>query len=490
VSGSEPLRGIAVFLRTDMETLSYDYTLEDLAWVPKFMHEVKDFFFARPEDSLLILRPNKTMHLNESAMTMLRMLLDGNKPEQVVDHFVKTFDADRQVVLNDLAAFVEDLRRMTTGDQNILAYKTAKIIPFGSAEIRYPVLSEIALTYRCNNRCKFCYAYSPYRESGEMSTEDVKRVIDIIVNDAHVPSLSFTGGEPTLREDLFELISYGRKSDLRMNLITNGRKCAEPSFVEQLVAAGLNSAQVSIEGPNARVHDQIAGADGAFEQTVQGIKNLRKSGIYTHCNTTICKLNVDSLEDLVDFHANELGLTYFSMNMVIYTGTAAKLCDELMISYSEIGDIVRRVKHRANKRGLQFVWYAPTPVCLFNPIAHGLGAKSCACCDGLLSVDPEGGLLPCSSFSEPVGSLLQEGFDRVWQSRAARFWRAKDFAPEGCKACSHFAYCTAACPLYFDVFGYEEIKQFWPEKGRVGQAIDGARLGLRRKTRGSQHGIT
>lgn len=473
-----------------MEAQTYTYALEDLSWVPKFMDEVKDFFFARPEDNLLILRPNKTMHLNESAMTMLRMLLDGKNPEHVVNHFVTHFGADRQVVLNDLAAFVEDLRRMTIGDQNILAYKTAKIIPFGSAEIRYPVLGEIALTYRCNNKCKFCYAYSPYRESKEMSTDEVERIMDIIVKDAHVPSLSFTGGEPTLRDDLFELISYGRKRGLRMNLITNGRKCAESSFVNRLVEAGLNSAQVSIEGPNARVHDSIAASEGAFDETVRGIKNLKKSGIYTHCNSTICKMNVDSLMELVDFHADELGLTYFSMNMVIYTGTAAKLRDELMISYSEIGDIVRRVKHRANKKGLQFVWYAPTPVCLFNPIAHGLGAKSCACCDGLLSVDPEGGLLPCSSFSEPVGNLLSDGFEKVWYSRAARFWRAKDFAPEGCKACGHFSYCTAACPLYWDVFGYEEIKPFWPEKTKIGQAIDDARLGLRRKTRGSQHGIT
>jgi len=489
-AGSEPLRGFALFREADMEAPSYSYTLDDLSWVPKFMNEVKDFFFARSEDNLLILRPNKTMHLNESAMIMLKMLLDGKEPAHVVEHFVKHFNAEQQTVLNDLAAFVEDLRRMTVGDQNILAYKTARIIPFGSAEIRYPVLSEIALTYRCNNKCKFCYAYSPYRESKEMSTEEVKHAMDIIVDDAHVPSLSFTGGEPTLRDDVFDLISYGRKKGLRMNLITNGRRCAETSFVEQLVAAGLNSAQVSIEGPNARIHDSIAGVEGAFEQTVKGIKNLKKSGIYTHCNSTICRLNVDSLTDLVDFHADELGLTYFSMNMVIYTGTAAKLRNELMISYSQIGDIVRLVKHRANKKGLQFVWYAPTPVCLFNPIAHGLGAKSCACCDGLLSVDPEGGVLPCSSFSEPVGNILREGFDNVWQSRAARFWRAKDFAPEGCRACSHFAYCTAACPLYWDVFGYEEIRPFWPEKTKVGRAIDDARLSLRRKTRGSQHGIT
>lgn len=467
----------------------YDYTEEDLSWVPSFIEDVKDYFFPRPEDNLLILRPNKVMHLNETAMRMLKLLFEGMDVKSIVQTF-ESAGAERQVVLNDLAAFVDDLRNMVSGNQNIYTYKTAKIVPFGTGEIKYPVLSEIALTYRCNNACRFCYAFSPYRESGEMTTEEVKRVIDMIVDDAKVPSLSFTGGEPTLREDLFELIAYGREKGLRMNLITNGRRCSSKDFVQKLVDAGLNSAQVSIEGPDSETHDYIVGVPGAFEQTVQGIKNLRETDIYTHCNTTICKPNLDKLENLVDFHADELGLSYFSMNMVIYTGSAAKLREELQIKYSEIQEIVRRVKKRANKKGIQFVWYAPTPVCLFNPIAHGLGAKSCACCDGLLSVDAEGGLLPCSSFSEPVGNLLKEGFEKVWYNRASQFWRSKDFAPEGCKKCDKFEYCYGACPLYWDVHGFDEIKEFWPQSSRVKEKIDEIRLNLRRRVRGDQHGIT
>ncbi|MHA1772073.1 MAG: PqqD family peptide modification chaperone [Candidatus Thorarchaeota archaeon] len=466
----------------------YNYTLEDLQWIPTFMSEVKDYFFARPEDNLLILRPNKVMHLNRTGMLMLKMLLEGATPAEIVDVFTKQ-GADRQQVLNDMAAFVDDLRNMVAGNQNIYTYKTARIVPFGTGEIKFPVLSEIALTYRCNNRCRFCYAYSPYRKSGEMTTEEVKRVIDIIADDAHVPSLSFTGGEPTLRKDLFELIRYGREKDLRMNLITNGRRCADPKFVQKLVDAGLNSAQVSIEGPDAETHDYIVGVPGAFEQTVQGIKNLRKTDIYTHCNTTICRPNMDKLEQLVDFHKDVLGLSYFSMNMVIYTGSAVKFREELQVKYSEIGAIVERVLRRSKKKGIQFVWYAPTPICLFNPIAHGFGAKTCAACDGLISVDAEGGLLPCSSFSEPVGDLLHDGFEKVWYSRAAKFWRNKDYAPEGCKKCDKFDYCWGGCPLYWDVQGYDEIKPFWGESSKMTSKLDNIRLTLRRRIKGDQHGL-
>ena len=111
----------------------YDYTLEELHWVPAFIDEVRDFFFARPQDNLLILRPNKTMSLNETAMRMLKMLLDNIPIEDVVKFFIET-GGERQTVINDLAAFVDDLRSMTIGNQNIYSYKTAKIVPFGEGE--------------------------------------------------------------------------------------------------------------------------------------------------------------------------------------------------------------------------------------------------------------------------------------------------------------------------------------------------------------------
>ncbi|MGM0687777.1 MAG: PqqD family peptide modification chaperone, partial [Promethearchaeati archaeon] len=161
-----------------MTSRGYDYTLEDLQWVPKFMNEVKEYFYVREEDNLLILRPNKVMNLNDTGVKMLKMLLQGKEPQFVIEFFINHADAERQQVLNDLADFVTDLREMVSGNQNIYTYSTAKIVPFGHGKTKYPVLSEIAVTYRCNNKCKFCYAYSPYRKSGEMTTEEIRRVID------------------------------------------------------------------------------------------------------------------------------------------------------------------------------------------------------------------------------------------------------------------------------------------------------------------------
>jgi len=97
----------------------------------------------------------------------------------------------------------------------------------------------------------------------------------------------------------------------------------------------------------------------------------------------------------------------------------------------------------------------PTPMCLFNPLAHGLGNKSCAACDGLLSLSPTGGVLPCSSFDAEVGNLVSQGFAEVWGCEQARFYRDKRYAPEACRECPEFTAC--ACPLYWEAVGFEEL---------------------------------
>jgi len=104
----------------------------------------------------------------------------------------------------------------------------------------------------------------------------------------------------------------------------------------------------------------------------------------------------------------EIGSDRFSANLIIPAGRGDDA--ELTIRYRDIGKIVEDIRKKALEAGVKFMWYSPTPLCLFNPIPVGLGNKGCSACEGLLSVDPEGNVLPCSSWAEPVGNLLDEGF--------------------------------------------------------------------------------
>jgi radical SAM protein with 4Fe4S-binding SPASM domain len=168
-----------------------------------------------------------------------------------------------------------------------------------------------------------------------------------------------------------------------------------------------------------------------------------------HTNTTINSQNRNCLLDLVDFLAG-MEQPYLSMNMVIRTGDAV---GSMEIGYEEIGELVVALRDRAQEHGMRFVWYSPVPFCLFNPVAHGLGSQSCSAADGLLSVAPDGSVLPCSSFEQGVGNLLHEPFDVIWNRRSAKYWRHKEFLPPGCRDCDLAYLCCGACPLYWDEQG-------------------------------------
>ena len=103
------------------------------------------------------------------------------------------------------------------------------------------------------------------------------------------------------------------------------------------------------------------------------------------------------------------------------------------------------------------MWYSPTPMCMFNPVVHGLGNKGCSACDGLISVAANGDVLPCASYDRSVGNLLEQGVDDVWAGGLAASFRDKELAHPQCRACDSFAVCNGACPLYWRHMGFDEL---------------------------------
>ncbi len=417
----------------------------------EFVSSTRGYVFIRPEDRLLILRPNKIHHLNQTGTEMLSTLYNQEPPDPaaVVASTAKMYGVPEDLVAHDLQTLLHSLALVLQDKEGTAP--AVRRTPFGSHSRELPVLSEIALTYRCQNRCTFCYASAPERGRlvSEMTTVQVTQIIDTIVDHARVPTVSFTGGEPTLRPDLPELVAYAKSRRLRTNLITNGLRCGDEGYVDRLAEVGLDSAQVSLEAADSATHDAIVGREGAWRRTVRGLTQLKTANIHVHTNTTINRLNRDGLLDLVDF-LGSLEQQYLSMNMVIRTGDAV---GSMEVGYREIGELILPVKERAEELGMRLVWYSPVPLCLFNPVAHGLGSQSCSAADGLLSIAPDGSVLPCSSFEQGVGNLLREPFERIWNRRATRYWRGKEFLPPCCRECALSALCCGACPLYWDERG-------------------------------------
>jgi len=423
--------------------------------IDSFVAGTRGAVFVRQADNLLMIRPDKTLAINDSAARILGALYcrEHSPAARVLEELAPRMGVERDRLLRDTLELVEAVGAMLNED-----FAPRPKLRFGTFKpkmVRYPTLAEIALTYGCQNRCAFCYAASPHREGQRrpMTTDQVRRVMDRMFHEAHVPSLSFTGGEATLRPDLPDLVRYGRQIGFRVNLITNGLRAADEGYAASLVEAGLASAQISLEAGQAGLHDRIVGRDGAFARTVTGVRNFRRLGIHVHTNTTLCRANLDEADGLIRFVARELELRTLSMNMVIRTGVARGDGVGMEVSYAEIGRRLPQLLETARAEGVKLVWYSPIPYCIFNPVLHGLGAKSCACVHGILSVDPCGQVLPCSSFDEGLGSLLEQPFARIYHSRAARYWRERRFLPPACRSCPDTDVCGGACPLYWDAAG-------------------------------------
>lgn len=450
-----------------------------------FIKATKDVVCLREADLLLIIRPNKVQHVNETAFAILDCLYrKGMSQEETAASVASRYGVSPRIVNMDIGALLESIRAIMNEEYS--KAPLLSLIEFDPHSIKLPVLSEIAVTYRCQNSCDFCYASSPYRgrDMAEMNTEQVKKVIDKIWYEAQVPTISFTGGEPTLRHDLPEMIRYADSLGMRTNLITNGIRCADRSYVRVLAEAGLKSAQVSLESHLPQIHDDITGNPGSWEKTVRGIENLKAAGIHTHTNTTICRKNRYRLIDLARFVKERFDAPYLSMNMIIATGIARDN-ENINIGYSSIGGIVDPVIAYCEGEGIRFVWYSPTPYCIFNPIDRGLGSKSCACIGGLLSVNPEGEILPCSSFERGIGSLLNQPFERIWNSDQALYWRERRYVPPVCKGCTYETMCGGACPLYWENAGsFREIEHVQKREPRIKNLLWNIEKRLRVRTKG------
>lgn len=455
-----------------------------LARLDSVWRDISPWLLLREEDAVLILPPNRVYKLGGSGSDILGFLSKGGRLGDIPG-----LDEAR---LGELELFFSELEAASAGKAVELSS-----VPYDFSFTRLPVLGELALTYRCNEACLFCYAgcgadagssaalgsglgdglcrsgpASPDRD--ELSTQEAKRVIDIFKREAKIPFFSFTGGEPLLREDLEELASYARDLGLRTNLITNG-SLASPERAKSLKAAGIDTVQVSLESPEAAVHDYLCGRPGAWRKTVAGIANLSGAGISVQTNTTITTRNRDGLGRLPAFLSG-LGVRRFSMNLFIPTGRGVSNFD-LLVPYAEVGAVVDGVKAAARAAGITFFWYSPTPYCLYNPLANGLGNKSCAALDGLLHINPYGEILPCSSWPEALGSVLSGDFRELWFSERAGTFKRKEFASPACKACPSFVACQGACPLYWRSVGCQELEALGMAKTKAPQAALAAASG-------------
>ncbi len=396
-------------------------------------------------NGLLLINANTVLYLNETATAHAYLFMQGLPTEEVVRKLRETYRISREEARQDHERILYTLSTLAQTEEVCpLSYLDVQQVEPFSQELTAPIRSDLAITFKCQNKCMHCYTGGS-KETDELSTEQWKEIIDRLF-DLGVFIFTFTGGEPTLREDLAELLEHTQKTGAVSGLITNGRRLSDKEYVRRLVKTGLDFAQVTIESHNPKIHDLITGVKGSWEETVEAIRILVPTPIYLTTNTTLNRYNADSFLETIDF-LKTLGVERFACNSLIYSGRGPEVSDEFALSIKQLKDLLPRIKTKAEELQMKFSWYTPTQYCELDPVSMELGIKSCTAARVNICIGPDGEVYPCQSYFESLGNMLTDPWDKIWNSQLALSIRDKEYVPEECKDCPELYVCGGGCPL-------------------------------------------
>jgi radical SAM protein with 4Fe4S-binding SPASM domain len=394
---------------------------------------------------LLVIDATRMLHLNQTATEYARLVLERVDEVQAIRTIRRRYRVDAATARRDLQHVqgqIAHLLHPTPGTCPVAGLDVERVDPF-SLSLTAPYRMDLALTYRCNNACPHCYVARP-STMPEMDTATWKRVLDRVW-EAGIPHVCFTGGEATLRADLPELVAYAEQRGLVTGLLTNGRRLGEATFTQELAEAGLDHVQITVESHAPAIHDGMVAAPGAWEETVQGVRNALAAGLYTTTNTTLTYENVAGIEETVVFIAG-LGVPTFACNSLIYTGRGAEVGTGFR--EEELEPILERVREAAAGHGLRLVWYTPTQYCALSPLQLELGVKACTAALYNMCIEPDGSVIPCQSYYESLGNILEAPWERIWNHDLAAGLRERRYVQEKCRECPELSLCGGGCPLY------------------------------------------
>ncbi|MFP6757303.1 MAG: pyrroloquinoline quinone biosynthesis protein PqqE [Alphaproteobacteria bacterium] len=298
--------------------------------------------------------------------------------------------------------------------------------------VPYAILGE--MTHRCPLQCPYCS--NPLmleRASEELSTEDWKRVMDEAV-DMGVLHFHFSGGEPTSRKDLEELVAHAAKVGLYTNLITSAVLLSE-NRVNSLAEAGIDHVQISFQDSTAELGDWVAGYKGAFEKKKAAARLVRKADIPLTVNAVMHRHNLHHLEDMIqmaiDFDAERIEVAQVQYYAWALRNRAAFLPTREQLDRAT--EIVTEARERL--KGVLAIDYVV-------PDYYARRPKSCMGGWGrqFLNIMPSGTVLPCHAAESLPNITFDSVRDKplawIWEhSESFNMFRGTDWMPEPCQSC-------------------------------------------------------
>lgn len=393
--------------------------------------------------SVLLVNASRVYYFNPSATYMAYHLLENRSQKQIINGITRVFRVSEKQAFDDLQIFSSQFEAIIepNGRCPICDLNIETTIPF-SHYPSAPYRMDLAITYRCNNNCSHCYNLHN-RQNKELDTGQWIRILDKLW-EIGIPHIVFTGGEPTLRNDLPELIAHAEKNGQITGINTNGRRLMDGEFLLKLVNAGLDHIQITLESHINEIHDEMVGKKGAWIETIAGLKNALSTQLYVMTNTTMLTTNSPYLEETINY-LKDIGVATLGLNSLIYSGRG--LTTNRGLPESELPQILGLARHLTEKNDQRLIWYTPTQYCHFDPINMELGVKGCTAALYNMCIEPDGNVIPCQSYYHSLGNIFDQQWNSIWNHDLAISLRERRNLPQECMSCSMLQECGGGCPL-------------------------------------------
>jgi len=321
------------------------------------------------------------------------------------------------------------------------------------------------VTRKCNLNCIHCRAGShggPYPD--ELGNSKCMEILEQI-SSVGKPIVILTGGEPLLRENIFDLAEYGTELGLRMVMATNGTLLSQEN-IKRIKSAGVQRVSISIDGANDEQHDSFRKVAGAFSKAMKGISLLKEKNLEFQINTTVTRANADNIQEIMNL-AIDLGAAAFHLFFLVPTGRAREMAEQ-EINASEYESLLRWFFHQTEKTPLHLkATCAPHYYRILREEAHnkgkkvnyetyGLDAMTRGCLGGtsFCFISHDGIVQPCGYLELNCGDLKKDSFQSVWNDSKI-FNQLRDFsAYKGkCGRCPYLRFCGGCRARAFEKTG-------------------------------------
>jgi organic radical activating enzyme len=359
----------------------YHYLASEDSPIPYRLH----LRIEEDETSILIVNAATVLHLNSTATAHALHLIQGSTSHEAAKAISQRYRVGLGQALEDFEVLRQKVHTIATNPDvdPVLYMGLDREDPYDSIPVA-PYRLDIALTYTTNPDGELD-PLARARVDTELNTEEWKEILKKAW-EAGIPHITFTGGEPTRRDDLIELITFAEELGQVTGVLTDGRRLSNKDYVEALSQAGVDHFLVALVP--------------ADEDSLQGLKNALDSDVFTAVHLTLTEdLALEAKDWLI--RLQDLGLQAISISGV---ETSEKMVNA-----------IAEARESAANLGMDLIWDIPAPYSQNNPIAIELTDASSGAGRAWLYVEPDGDVLPQQGVNEILGNISKETWNDIWE---------------------------------------------------------------------------